>query len=396
MPSSLPTIGVEDRRARLARRHRLAPGHRAGDAVEAAASVVALHGTDPGTIFLSAWARVDGFAVADMETALYDDRTLVKHLAMRRTIFVFPQETLPYAQAGVSARVAADERKRLIKEVEAAGLHRDGSRWLDEACAQVLAALADGRELTSSELRAELPVLEGSVTYGEGKSWGGQVPIGPRVLTVLSASGRVVRASNDGQWFVSRPRWASTEAWLGSAPPAMTTEEGLAGLVERWLRSFGPGTLADIKWWHKSTVAAVRRALADVGAVEVTLEPEGSVGYVLPDDVDPVEPAEPWVALLPALDPTTMGWTERAWYLGDHKAQIFDTAGNAGPTVWCDGRIVGGWRQRDDGSVELQMLETVGRAAARALKERAEELTEWFGGQRVMMRFPSPLSKARG
>ena len=109
---------------------------------------------------------------------------------------------------------------------------------------------------------------------------------------------------------------------------------------------------------------------------------------------DPVEPVDPWVALLPPLDPTTMGWTERAWYLGDHKAQLFDTAGNAGPTVWCDGRIVGGWRQRDDGSVELQLLEKVGRAHTRALKERADELTQWFGGRRVMMRFPSPLSKA--
>lgn len=396
MPASLPTIGVEERRARLARRHRLAPGERAADEVAAACSLVALHGTDPGTIFLSAWARVDGFAVADMEAALYADRTLVKHLAMRRTIWVFPRDTLPYAQAGVSGRVAADERRRLIKEVEAAGLHRNGAHWLDDACAQVLAALADGRELSSSELRDELPVLEGSITFGEGKSWGGEVPIGPRVLTVLSASGQVVRASNDGGWWVSRPRWTSAEAWLGAPVPALPAEVGLAGLVERWLRAFGPGTLDDIKWWHKSTVAAVRKALADVGAVEVSLSPDGPVGFVLPDDLDPVEPVDPWVALLPPLDPTTMGWTERAWYLGDHKAQLFDTAGNAGPTVWCDGRIVGGWRQRDDGSVELQLLEKVGRAHARALKERADELTEWFGGRRVMMRFPSPLSKALG
>ena len=33
--------------------------------------------------------------------------------------------------------------------------------------------LADGREATSSELRKEIPLLEGSIAYGEGKSWGG-------------------------------------------------------------------------------------------------------------------------------------------------------------------------------------------------------------------------------
>ena len=44
--------------------------------------------------------------VADLDRALYDDRSLVKHLAMRRTLFVFPRETLPVAQAGASDRVA--------------------------------------------------------------------------------------------------------------------------------------------------------------------------------------------------------------------------------------------------------------------------------------------------
>ena len=43
-------------------------------------------------------------------------------------------------------------------------------------------------------------MLAGSITYGEGKSWGGQAPIGPRVLTILSAAGHIVRASNDGGW----------------------------------------------------------------------------------------------------------------------------------------------------------------------------------------------------
>ena len=116
-------------------------------------------------------------------------------------------------------------------------------------------------------------------------------------------------------------------------------------------------------------------------------------GYVLPDDLDPVDPVEPWAALLPPLDPTTMGWFEREWYLGAYKSLIFDTAGNAGPTVWWDGRIVGGWRQDDAGAVELQMLEDVGADGTRAIEHEADRLTDWFGGTRVLPRFPSPLSK---
>ena len=172
-------ITVAERRARLARRHRLAPADRAGDVVDAARSMVCLHGTDPATVYLSAWARVDGMQIADLERALYDERSLVKHMAMRRTLFVFPRETLGVVQAGASNRVADSERRRLIRDVEKAGLRRNGKRWLSEASKAVLAALSDGREATSSELRDDIPLLEGSIAYGKGKSWGGEMPVGP-------------------------------------------------------------------------------------------------------------------------------------------------------------------------------------------------------------------------
>jgi hypothetical protein len=385
-------IEVSERRARLARRHRLAPGHRAADVVEAAPSMVCLHGTDHATVYLSAWARVDGMAVADMEQALYVDRALIKHLAMRRTLFVFPRGSLGFAQAGASNRIADSERRRLIRDVETAGLHRNGERWLSQAEAEVLAVLSDGREATSSELRDEIPLLKGSIAYGQGKRWGGQAPIGPRVLTTLSAAGQIVRASNNGGWTISRPRWASMRSWLGEeiAPP--TEPEGVANLVEQWLRSFGPGTATDIKWWLGSTVAAVRRALGRLHAVEVALD--GQTGYVLPDDLDETDPVEPWAALLPPLDPTTMGWFERGWYLGPYKKQLFDASGNAGPTVWWDGRIVGGWRQDDAGEVVVQMLEDIGAEGLQAVQHESARLTEWLGGVRVLPRFPSPLSRA--
>jgi hypothetical protein len=112
------------------------------------------------------------------------------------------------------------------------------------------------------------------------------------------------------------------------------------------------------------------------------------------NDLEATEPVDPWVALLPALDPTTMGWLERGWYLGPHRGQLFDSSGNAGPTAWCDGRIVGGWRQTDTGEVLVDLLEDVGREAEHALEAEAARLSAWLGGVRVLPRFPSPLSRA--
>jgi hypothetical protein len=382
-------ITVAERRARLARRHRLAPAFRADGVVEAARSMVCLHATDPATVYLSAWARVEDMQVADMDRALYVDRSLVKQLAMRRTLFVFPRDALGVAQAAAGNRVAAAERRRLIRHVEAAGLQADGARWLAKAEREVLAALADGREATSSELRADIPELEGSIDYGEGRSWGGRMSVGPRVLTVLSAAGEVVRGSNNGAWTSSRPRWTSLTSWLGEEVAVVEERDGVAALVERWLRTFGPGTAADIKWWLGSTLTAVRGALAELDAVEVDLD--GQEGFVLPDDLEATEPVEPWAALLPPLDPTTMGWIEREWYLGPYKEQLFDTSGNAGPTVWWEERIVGGWRQTESGDVDLQLLEDIGADGRRALETEAARLTEWLGGTKVLPRFPSPL-----
>jgi hypothetical protein len=382
---------VAERRSRIGRRHALARTDRAANVVEAARRVVCLHATDPATIFLSAQARVPGMNVPDLERALYVDRALVKHLAMRRTLFVFPRERLADAQAGASDRVAAVERRRLADVVEKAGLHRNGTRWLQKASSAVIAALSDGRERTFTELRGEVPLLDGAIAYGEGKTWGGQVPIGPRVLTVMSAEGAVVRATNAGAWTASRPRWTTMAAWLGAPLEPRSEAEGTAALVEAWLRAFGPGTEADVAWWLGSTLTAVRRALVTLKAAPVDLD--GRPGYVLPDDLDDAGPVTPWIALLPPLDPTPMGWKERDWYLGPHKGHVFDRNGNAGATIWCDGRIVGGWRLQG-ADVEVQLLEDVGRAARRAIDAEAARLTGWLAGVKVQPRFPSPLCRS--
>jgi hypothetical protein len=70
---------------------------------------------------------------------------------------------------------------------------------------------------------------------------------------------------------------------------------------------------------------------------------------------------------------------------------LFDRAGNAGPTVWWDGRIVGGWTQRADGEIVWRALEDVGRDGQRAVEGQIERLQVWLDGTVVLPRFPTPL-----
>jgi hypothetical protein len=383
------TFTVAERRTRLGRR--LFLSEPADSVVDVVGRVVGLHATDPATPYLSLWARLPRFTVADLDTTVYETRALVKHLAMRRTLWTIRTEDLPLIQRGASDRVADNERRKLVADAQKAGLCTDGDSWLDTACAAVTRHLAENGPANARELRAALPELAGTYDPAPGKRWGGETPLSPRILTVLSVRGDIMRGPNDGKWTTSRPRWVSTADWL-TGTDDVTPEMARTELVRSWLQTFGPATVTDIKWWFGNTLTWARQALRDIDAVEVDLD--GRPGYALPGDLDVEPDGEPWCALLPGLDITTMGWFDRDWYLGGHRGQVFDTNGNGGPTAWCDGRIVGGWGQDPDGRVEVRLLEDIGRAAKQALKRRANELTDWLDGVRVSPRFPSPLSKA--
>jgi len=224
----------------------------------------------------------------------------------------------------------------------------------------------------------------------------GLVGVASRVLTHLGATGEVVRATNTGHWRTSRNRWAVMGHWLDVVEEPLGLEAGYRELVRRWLWTFGPGTELDLVWWLGSTKGVVRAALADLGAVAVSLD-AGGTGWLLPDDLDPVAPVtpcrEPWVALLPVLDATVMGWKERDFYLGPHATRLFDRNGNAGTTAWVDGRVVGCWVQDADAVVTVSLLEDVGPAAVRALEVEATRLTTWLDGTRVGTVYPSPAMK---
>jgi hypothetical protein len=382
----------DERRARLARRHALAPTQHLDSPVAATEAMTVLHATEAPSVYLSLFARVEGLRIGDVDRALYDDRSLVKQLAMRRTLFVFPRDLLPAAWGSASARVAATQHTRLVKDVHNAGIADDGEAWVAAACAAVLERLADGSELSAQQLREEIPALSGRIERSPEKSYGGNFPIAPRVLTTLGAEARIVRASNAGHWRTARPQWTLMASWLGDVPEPMKAREGYAELVRRWLRTFGPGTTADLQWWLGSTLTAVRQALGDVGAEEVGLDGDAT-GWVLADDLESEAPVEPWAALLPVLDPTVMGWKERRFFLGPHAPMLFDTNGNAGTTAWWDGRVVGCWVQDPDGAVVLNLVEDVGSDARAALDAEAERLTSWLDGHRVSTVYPSVAMK---
>jgi len=283
--------------------------------------------------------------------------------------------------------LAPVERRKLLADLTKEGVV-DAEAWLAAAEAEVVAVVRQRGHATGAEISKAVPALQQKITGGLPVA----ANVSTRVLFGLGVQGVLMRGRPRGTWVSSQHEWTLADAWLPGGLDELDPAAARAELVRRWLARFGPGTEADVKWWTGWTLGNVRAALAAVGAVTVDLD-DGTTGFVLADDTAPVKAPAPWAALLPALDPTAMGWQGREWYLGPHRAPLFDYSGNIGPTVWWNGRIVGGWAQTKAGAVVWRALEDVGADAVALIEREVERTQAFLGATRVSPRFPTPLQR---
>lgn len=283
-----------------------------------------------------------------------------------------------------------------MKLLADSGVTDHGDDWIASAKEQVLAALHRAGEASTRQLGELAPALRQPIALSTSKPYAATQQAHVRVMLHLGLEGTVVRGRPVGSWINSQYRWAAMDDWLPGGIVGTDPRVASAKLVRRWLHAFGPGTTADVQWWTGWTVGDTRRALDDAGAIPVTME-SGDEGdeldaWLASDDVGPAPESATWVALLPGLDPTTMGWKERRWYLDSGIAsRVVDRNGNAGPTIWVDGRVVGSWVQRKDGTIALGWLTDVPPARRAQVEANARVLEEALGDTRFTVRFPAPI-----
>jgi hypothetical protein len=379
-------IDVEERRARLAERHRLLPRTRTDDLPQIADDLVALHSSDPVTVFLSAMARMAHPSIAAVEQALYVDRSLIRHHGMRRTLWVATPPVVQLMHAAATRDLLTNERRRTSQLLAASGI-QDPEQWLADAEKQVLADLREHGPSTAREIGQRVAALRQRLQLAPGKTYAAVQSAHTRVLYILGFAGKMLRGQ-PSNWINGAYRYAEANSWLPGGLGDLDPRLAAAELAARWLQRFGPATTVDLQWWMGWTLKRTRQALADCGAVEVDLD--DVTGWLAADD-PPLAPVEPWVAVLPGLDPTIMGWKQREWYLPSTSLEVFDGVGNGGPSLWVDGRVVGGWAQTKDGSVHVHYFERVGADRRREIDQRIDELKSWIGKTRFTVRFPGDI-----
>ncbi|WP_419817744.1 winged helix DNA-binding domain-containing protein [Glaciibacter flavus] len=393
------TISVEQRRRLMVQRH-----HLRGDAAgpeQVAAALIALHATDPASLYLSVLARSSRSTLADVSAALYERQTLVRWMAMRRTLFVIPRADVPFIQAAASAPLALTLRRQLLSRMRRNGTDPaldDPEQWLAGIERDVECSLRDSGAATGAQLSARVPALRTTILSGSPSEKPQNVT--SPLLTLLGTEARIVRGDPVGPWTSRHHQWEHLARRWPDGLSKLDSGESQNALALRWLERYGPATLEDLRWWTGWNKTTVRRVVSTLPIEEVDLHGEPGIALLVDgerhdyDVTDKQAGDAPVAALLPSLDPTPMGWKSRAWCIGIDRAQIFDTAGNIGPTVWWDGEVIGSWAIANTGEVRTVLPADRGRAAAAAVGALAAQLQTRLDGAVVTPAVRTPLERS--
>ena len=330
--------------------------------------------------------------------ALYEERTLVRHHAMRRTLWVFGHDTARAAHHAATLDLLRVQRRLLLGMLEAGGIAEPGAAGSAAAGAEIVELLAETGPLTAREIGARLPALAVPVPVGSGKFATTQAAHS-RVLLVLGLRGPGGAGPADrhldqrpvplGGQRVLVPRRVRRRADAGPArrrgragpplvarrsvrAPAPTCSGGPAG---RWPPRSGR--------WPTSA-----RSRSSWPRARATCCPTISTRSPSP---------EPSTALLPGLDPSTMGWKQRdvpprpgarAAAVRPQRQRRPDAVGGR-----ADRRRLGPAPGRRDRCADH---DDVGAEARAALQRQADDLQELLGDVRFSVRFPAPLQAELG
>jgi winged helix DNA-binding protein len=275
---------------------------------------------------LQVGVRVD-CKVADVRTALWKDRSLVKTWLMRGTLHLVPAADLPLYTAAMSTRW-----------IRTLGAWLKFVQLTEPEFVSILNSIGetvDGNPMTREELISK--VAHGSSAHVREvlkSGWGG-------MLKPVARRGRLCFGPNRGQsvTFVRPQLWL--DSWTELDPDAALVE-----VARRYLRAYGPATKVDFARWWGAWPGVGTAAWAGLAGELVNVSVEGLRADILAKDLGRLESASGGssVRLLPAFDPYLMGHSGRDHLFEPaYRARVSRTAGWISPVVLVGGRVVATW-----------------------------------------------------
>jgi hypothetical protein len=368
-------IGWDEVRARRLARSALTPRATADELVEVTGAVCGVHAQVQASAELQLAARIDGIVQADVRSALWERRALVKAWTLRGTLHLHPAGELPLWFAARRAVLRSAEKGLPAWRDPSGVLHPAIGADEVEAVRAAVWEVLDGRCLLRDELADEVVERVGGTARERLRSgfafFLGELCQGPPQGTRIT---------------LVRP-----DQWIDGWRAVTDEDEALREVCRRFLRTYGPARPADFCEWFSSAAFKVAdaRMLFDSLAAELTeVSVDGHRSFVLAGDAS-FDPPAGQVRLLPEYDVYVMGFRERDQLAPAAVRELVAQHGRGryeGPAgvrfVLVDGVAAGLWQRRRRGKrIELRvtLAHRVGKAARAELQLEADRIGMFLG-----------------
>jgi len=313
---------------------------------------------------LALWARVDGLSPEDVQSALWQDRTLIKTWAMRGTLHLLSASELPLYVAARSAH----ETRNWLKYFTYYGITPAQYESFIAAVPQILGSEPMTREQLATALAKHIgaPELRGRLL---SSSWGslwkpsalrGDLCFGPN-------QGRNVTFVRPSQWI---GKWQSVEPHLA-----------LQEMARRYLRAYGPATPEDFARWWELRIVPARKLFQSIEDELEVVDVEGWRALALRTTLEPMQrlKAPGAVRLLPLFDAYVLGLGRDLEPLlpKAYKSQVFRPQGWISAVVLVDGCMKGVWEykiRRSQTIVKINMFSSLKASIIEYIEAEAERL----------------------
>lgn len=395
----VPSISSERVAAFRLIRHHLASRAPASAFVQVAGDMGGAQAQVMSAAQMSLGTRTRGLRAADVEKALWQDRTLAKVWCMRGTVYVVPSEDFAVFVRGVAGRADRDARWMANR-----GRSIDVVDRIVKAMEQIM-----DRPLTRKEVSERLGDSVGTkkrVRLGHG--WGHQAEVDALEVDgqTMSVGGILSYACLRGVALAGPPRgnestYVRPDTWLRKWRD-ISVPEAEDELLRRYLQAHGPATMADFAWWTYVTAASARAIWKRREQELVAVNAGEQIGWLLRDDLATLERAKikrPLVRLLPFFDSFLLGHKEKGHLVETkHHKRVYRPQGWLSPVVLVDGRVAGIWKYEKKAnqlSIRVEPFGTVSSEVRDRVEEEGEALGRFLEADSVRTKFAAPKKGSR-
>lgn len=316
---------------------------------------------------MAIWARGHHHKQTDIQSALWNERSLVKTSCMRQTLHLLQtSDFLLYINALKRSRLAA--------------LHQIMSRFgitpkeAEAMTAAIVAALADGPQTQPELIQQILPEVGKKLKAYIKAAWSIQI------FRAALVEGLICYGPPRG----SKSTFIRVDQWL---PPQKEIPETEAKrtLLRRYLRAYGPATARDFSRWSGISMAEVKPVWESLQEELREIQSEKQKSYILRNDYDALAQSnlnDHLLRLLPGFDPFLLGHTEKDHLLDlRYYKRVYRAAGWITPTVLLNGKIIGIWthtRNTNHMMLRIELFEKIQKKHRAQIEAEAASLADFW------------------